>query len=307
MNKTFTILAFVLVTTMSFAQVGIGTKTPATTATLDLTATDKGFLPPRLSFIERDAIDSPASGLTIYNTDSSCLEFWNGLNWISVCDGNISLVPGPCAGEPAVIVFNSLEYKTVEFSGACWLDRNLGATRVATTQSDFNSYGSYYQWGRSAEGHEVFNSPITTTKANTPVPNTGGSWDGNFITTPSSPSNWLTPGDSNLWQGVSGVNNPCPLGYRLPNNTELQALEDSLDSNSAAGAFNSPLKIPSAGFRDINNGAYLGSSGQIWIWSSTAVTTVNGVIPFVLEFSGGQGEFNGKSTHVGASVRCIKN
>ncbi|RZL13811.1 MAG: hypothetical protein EOO62_07170, partial [Hymenobacter sp.] len=61
--------------------VGIGTTAPDASAALDIKATNKGLLPPRLSTTQRDAIASPAVGLTIYNTSTSALNTWNGTNW----------------------------------------------------------------------------------------------------------------------------------------------------------------------------------------------------------------------------------
>jgi hypothetical protein len=48
--------------------VGFGTSTPSEKALLDLTSTTKGFLPPRMTTTQRDAITSPVAGLMIYNT-----------------------------------------------------------------------------------------------------------------------------------------------------------------------------------------------------------------------------------------------
>ena len=61
--------------------VGIGTTTPAASAALDITSTSKGLLLPRLSPAQRDAIASPATGLTIYNTTTNRLNTWNGTSW----------------------------------------------------------------------------------------------------------------------------------------------------------------------------------------------------------------------------------
>ena len=61
--------------------VGIGTTAPDASAVLDLTSTTKGLLPPRLSQAQRDAIASPAAGLTIYNTTTNKLNTWNGTRW----------------------------------------------------------------------------------------------------------------------------------------------------------------------------------------------------------------------------------
>jgi hypothetical protein len=49
--------------------VGIGTVTPDASAILDLSATTKGFLPPRMTESERLAIASPTIGLMVYQTD----------------------------------------------------------------------------------------------------------------------------------------------------------------------------------------------------------------------------------------------
>ncbi|MDO7877427.1 tail fiber domain-containing protein [Hymenobacter sp. ASUV-10] len=70
-----------LVAPAARAQVGIGTPTPDASAALDVKATNKGLLPPRLTSVQRDAITSPAAGLTIYNTDAGKLNTWNGFYW----------------------------------------------------------------------------------------------------------------------------------------------------------------------------------------------------------------------------------
>jgi hypothetical protein len=61
--------------------VGIGTETPNASALLDLTSTTKGFLPPRMTTAQRDAISSPATGLTIYNTTTNAVEYYTGTAW----------------------------------------------------------------------------------------------------------------------------------------------------------------------------------------------------------------------------------
>ena len=51
-------------------------------AILELKGTTKGFLPPRMTTTERDAITTPAAGLMIYNTDTNTAECWNGSAWM---------------------------------------------------------------------------------------------------------------------------------------------------------------------------------------------------------------------------------
>jgi hypothetical protein len=57
-----------------FSQVGIGTSDPAPSAKLEISSTTKGFLPPRMTSAQRDAITSPAEGLVIFNTTTGGLE-----------------------------------------------------------------------------------------------------------------------------------------------------------------------------------------------------------------------------------------
>jgi hypothetical protein len=53
----------------------------ANSAILTLTSTTQGFLPPRMTTAQRDAIASPATGLMIYNTTSNKHQGYNGSTW----------------------------------------------------------------------------------------------------------------------------------------------------------------------------------------------------------------------------------
>ena len=75
------LLSTFLVTALNAQNVGIGTTKPDSSAMLDVGSTTKGFLPPRMNTTQRDAIASPATGLTIYNTTNKSLESFNGTAW----------------------------------------------------------------------------------------------------------------------------------------------------------------------------------------------------------------------------------
>lgn len=70
--------------------ISVGSATPEATAIVDINSTSKGFLPPRLTTAQRDAILNPAIGLTIFNTETNCLEWWIGSIWYNAC-GNASV------------------------------------------------------------------------------------------------------------------------------------------------------------------------------------------------------------------------
>jgi uncharacterized protein (TIGR02145 family) len=182
-------------------------------------------------------------------------------------------------------------------TGKTWMDRNLGASQSATSSDDANAYGDLYQWGRRSDGHQCRTSPTTSTLSSTDQPG-----HGNFITINSGNYDWRSPQNTNLWQGVSGTNNPCPSGYRLPTETELNAERTSWSSNNAAGAFASPLKLPMAGYRYVSNGS-LRNVGTIgYYWSST----VFGANSRYLFFISSHANMYTLVRANGISVRCLK-
>lgn len=59
------------------AQVGIGTDSPLDSSILDVTSTEEGVLLPRMTSVQRNAIASPANGLTVFDTDEQTYYFYN--------------------------------------------------------------------------------------------------------------------------------------------------------------------------------------------------------------------------------------
>jgi len=62
----------------------VGTTSPSAAAKLDVASTTQGFLPPRMTTAQRDAISTPPAGLVIYNTSTNVLNFYNGSAWGAV-------------------------------------------------------------------------------------------------------------------------------------------------------------------------------------------------------------------------------
>ena len=99
------VLLLAAVPRLAQAQTGgvrIGTAgAPDASAALDVSSTSKGLLPPRLTQTQRDALASPAAGLTIYNTTTNKLNTWNGTGW----DAALSATEQPGLS-PASVSFN---------------------------------------------------------------------------------------------------------------------------------------------------------------------------------------------------------
>ncbi len=85
-------VAFIVFTINLSAQTGIGTTTPHASAKLEVNATNKGFLPPRVALtsgVDATTIPSPATGLLVYNTGNNAglvagYYYWNGTTWATI-------------------------------------------------------------------------------------------------------------------------------------------------------------------------------------------------------------------------------
>lgn len=206
--------------------------------------------------------------------------------------------PYPAGAVQCITGGSAIVEVTNPITGRTWMDRNLGASQVATNNADLNAFGDLYQWGRFADGHQCRNSPVTSTLSNSDqTPNFA------FITTVTTPFDWRSPQNDALWQGVNGVNNPCPTGYRIPTQAEWEAERNSWSSSNLTGAFNSPLKLTAAGRRLNNAGGIdnLGVRGFYWT-STTNLTQVN-----IIQIDASGANIINSSRAIGASVRCIKN
>ncbi len=213
-----------------------------------------------------------------------------------ITDTSFSLYPGGtvfCKNyiTPVVEVLNPL-------TGKVWMDRNLGAQQVAQNTDDSLSYGDLYQWGRFADGHQCRNSSSTTSLSS-------GSTPGNnlFIITSSTTFDWSTTTDTSLWQGTSGLNNPCPTGFRIATAAEWQAERQSWSNQNASGALNSVLKLSAGGWRSGTSGNLSSVDTMGVFWSST--NSWVGLSTF-LEMNPASSTLAENARSGGFSVRCIK-
>ena len=207
--------------------------------------------------------------------------------------------------------------------GRTWLNNNLGANYAKVGHAEFNpfqqaigyfdyhAYGSLFQWGRFSDGHELMewtsrtsgslsNGAVTTqSTSHTPGHN-------QFIDVSTNPRDWLNPQDNNLWQGVNGVNNPCPTGYRLPTKIEIDNLVSAYGITSYFNSFTTDLVIVPPGFHtSFSTGGSLSRGGdRAFYWTST----VSGIRVYNTRFTDDDEVVvvSTSSRALGLSVRCIK-
>jgi len=287
MRKLLLFAALIAVSFTTFAQVGIGTATPHASAALDITSTTQGFLPPRMTGAQRNAISTPAAGIMVYCTDCGANgepQYYNGTSWVNMVGGAATFL------------------RVTSSTGKTWMDRNLGATQVATSSTDAASYGDLYQWGRNTDGHQI------RTSVTVAGPVASGAEGTSFIT---SGGDWLTAQDDTRWAATRTANDPCPAGFRVPTETEIEAERNNGGTgfwgtgsaqNNALGAFNSALKLPVAGSRLNSTGALTNVGSYGYYWSST----VSGANARYLYFNSRVAGMGATNRADGFSVRCIK-
>jgi hypothetical protein len=144
------------------AQVGIGTVAPNASAALDVTATNKGFLPPRValtSTADASTITSPATGLLVFNTATAGASpnivtpgyyFFNGTNWVPV---NSTYAPGQ------VIKMTMLPYSSIGQSTS---------TSIGSTAPSYTTLATYNYTPASASSYILveYNTVYSNTGSN---------------------------------------------------------------------------------------------------------------------------------------------
>ena len=241
-------------------------------------------------------LNIPSSGLPTSGNTAGDMLYWNGSAWVKVSAGTngqtLTFYNGAPVWTGTISYANTVTNLT---TGKIWMDRNLGASQGATSLTDAASFGDLYQWGRGTDGHEKRTSVTTNTLSSSDVPG-----DAIFITTTN--GDWRSTKNDILWQGLYGINNPCPSGYRLPTYAEWVTESTSWTNKTAAGAFASPLKLPMAGYRRETDGSL--SNASTWgFYNSSTVDGANFRILFFISSFAGVG---GGSRADGRSVRCIK-
>jgi len=151
MKQFFTLLAAVLLTATTYAQVGVGTTTPDASAALDITSTTGGVLVPRMTAAQRDAITA-TQGLIIFCSDCASgegeLQIKLTSSWKNTIGGNVN--------DPPLAIGDTYQGGIIFY-----LDGNGGGLIAAPSDQSSAAWGCY---GQSIGGTS---SAVGTGAANT--------------------------------------------------------------------------------------------------------------------------------------------
>ena len=152
MKRIILFIASIFFSMHLFAQTGIGTTTPDASAKLDVSATNKGFLPPRVtltSISDNSTIPSPATGLLIYNTGNNVglaagYYYWNGNAWATIATAGgsgsfaASFLRGSRTATQSIAVDGIVSFSTVNNTGGQDIALNTGNGKI--TLAPGNTY-----------------------------------------------------------------------------------------------------------------------------------------------------------------------
>jgi uncharacterized protein (TIGR02145 family) len=180
-----------------FGQVGIGTDSPDPSSVLDLHSTTDGFLLPRMTTAQRDAINDPAEGLLIFNTETGQLNYYN--------EGWISIAFWFC-GMKIFDTRDSNYYETIRIGTQCWMADNLnvGLRIDGSTEQTDNSIIEKYCYNDSIDNCMIY----------------GGMYQWNEVM---------------QYTNTEGTQGLCPDGWHLPSHAEWTTLSTHLGGNTVAG------------------------------------------------------------------------
>jgi len=238
----------------AFSQVGIGTNTPHNSAILDVAATDKGVLFPKMTSAQRIAIPSPAAGLYVFDTNSNSLWIFNGSLWVNTV---------------AEASFGDIKsgFQGTDHSGWVRLDgrlvSTLSATQIAVAASlGFNTAlpnatDAYPVQKTGTLGTMVGSNTKTISQANLPSVNFSGSTTGGdhahtaygSFSRPRGDQSWSNGGGSSWWGWSNGVTQSVSVTVNSSSHTH--------GVNVSSGGSNTPMDIQPRGML-VNMFVYLG-------------------------------------------------
>jgi hypothetical protein len=253
MKKTFLILFFSIQFSV-FAQVGIGTDVPHSSAILDVAAIDKGIIFPKMSSAQRAAIVSPAAGLYVFDTNTNSLWIYNGSTWANtVAEASYGDIKSGFQGSDhsGWIKLDGRTVSTLTVS-----QKNVAASLGFTTNLP-NATDSYPVQKTGTLGSLVGSNTKTISQANLPsVTFTGSTTGGDHahtasgsFTRPRGDQTWSNGGGSSWWGWTNGVTQSVSVTVNSSSHTH--------GVNVNSGGSNTPMDIQPRGMV-VNMFVYLG-------------------------------------------------
>ncbi len=153
----------------SGGSVGIGTTAPHASAVMQMASTTKGFLPPRMTRAQRNAIGTPTQGLMVFNTDDSTLDYYSGSAWLSL-NGSPKYMKLGMSGVQTVDLHSVVAFDSIRSNGGMTTSANgiqlkAGVTyRLEAAVNSFSSDSSNFLGYQLHDGTSYFGQAAYTSE-----------------------------------------------------------------------------------------------------------------------------------------------
>lgn len=262
-------LVLFLISSFTYAQVGIGTSSPAPASLLDITASDRGVLLPRVSIADLNtqapvtADISSSESLLVYNTNTTTgkgFYYWDSTKWVKINTGNQSDDTSVYANNGTV----ADDYRTIDLANNIFGYINNTSDNDYLYLSPAGRFSNEFYWA-SSTGHgfsvgadrafviDANRMASITTSNSVPTPTTGSlvinheQNDGTGVSSIVFPSStnygsdygYLSYADDGSGNGSTGENALLEIGIQ----------------NDTPGAYQDDINIASSGNVGISNTA----------------------------------------------------
>ena len=257
--------------------IGIGTSNPTATAILELTDSTRGFLPPRLTSLQRDAITSPVNGLMIFNTSTNGIEIKTTYGWISLTASSADALP------------------TIQIGTQKWMSKNLDVA-FYRNGDPIPQVTDPTAWAALTTGAWCYNNNDST------LGTTYGklyNWYAVNDTRGLAPQGWHIPSDAEWITFENTLGGSSVAGGKMKEAGTLHWTNPNVGGNNNSGWAGLP-----GGYRNFNGTWQTVGINGLW-WSSTDYDTFYASFHYLV-YSNANAIRDEGIKMAGYSVRCVR-
>jgi uncharacterized protein (TIGR02145 family) len=277
MKKLFILLTIftTVAATAQSVRINADGSTANASAMLDVSSTTKGFLPPRMTTTQRDAIASAATGLVIFNTTTNGLEIKSSTSWISSSDA--AFLP------------------TIVIGTQHWMRENLDVVTyrngdVIPQVTDASAWAGLTSGAWCYYNNDVANGAIYGKLYN---------WYAVNDTRGLAPQGWHVATDAEWTILTDKLGGTAVAGGKMKSVGTTRWTTSNTSATNESGFTGLP-----GGYRNLNGTFYyIGDYG--WWWSSSEVDTTYAWFRY-LYYNNGNANRNNYNKKYGFSVRCLR-